>query len=241
MKLKFVNANESQLEAIKATKGPLLIIAGPGTGKTYTLINRALNLIVNEKVDPSKILFATFTEKAAHELITRLSNELDNKGIDFNPNEMYIGTFHSICLKILKEHIAFTNLKKNFALKDQFDQQYFIYQNLSEFTTIEGFNTYINISSYWDKCELILKYLNRLEEELIDADKLISSNNEPFVFYGKLLKKYQELRIEHNFIDFSSIQTETYRMFEKYPDVKKEIQASIDYVMNSLVLLKHRE
>ena len=65
--IKFKSANESQLDAINTTKGPLLIIAGPGTGKTFTLINRALNMIVNEKVNPSKILFATFTEKAAHE------------------------------------------------------------------------------------------------------------------------------------------------------------------------------
>ena len=108
MKLKFKKANQSQLEAIRNTRGPLLIIAGPGTGKTFTLINRALNMVVNEKVEPSKILFATFTEKAAHELTTRLSNALDENGIDFNPNEMYLGTFHSICLKILKEHIAYT-------------------------------------------------------------------------------------------------------------------------------------
>ena len=95
-KIKFKSANEAQLDAINTTKGPLLIIAGPGTGKTFTLINRALNMVVNEKVEPSKILFATFTEKAAHELITRLSNALDEHGIDFNPNEMYLGTFHSI-------------------------------------------------------------------------------------------------------------------------------------------------
>ena len=61
-KIKFKSANEAQLDAIKTTKGPLLIIAGPGTGKTFTLINRALNMVVNEGVDPSKILFATFTE-----------------------------------------------------------------------------------------------------------------------------------------------------------------------------------
>ena len=76
MKLKFKEANKEQLKAITSVDGPLLIIAGPGTGKTFTLINRALNLIVNHKVDPSKILFATFTEKAAHELMTRLSNSL---------------------------------------------------------------------------------------------------------------------------------------------------------------------
>ena len=140
--------------------------------------------MVNEGVNPSKILFATFTEKAAHELITRLSNALDEHNIDFNPNEMYLGTFHSICLKILKEHIAFTNLKKNFSLKDQFDQQYFIYQNFNEFAGIEDFSTYIGSGSFWDRCEEIMKQVNRLEEELIDCDKLIESKNTAHVFYG---------------------------------------------------------
>lgn len=63
-KLKFKEANDKQLEAIRSIDGPLLIVAGPGTGKTYTLINRALNLIVNYEVSLSSILFATFTEKA---------------------------------------------------------------------------------------------------------------------------------------------------------------------------------
>ena len=120
-KLKFKEANDKQLEAIKSIDGPLLIVAGPGTGKTYTLINRALNLIVNYGVSPSSILFATFTEKAANELITRLSVELAKYNIDFNPEDMYIGTFHSICLKIIKDNVSLSTLKKNFKLYDQFD------------------------------------------------------------------------------------------------------------------------
>lgn len=230
-KIKFKLANEAQLDAISTINGPLLIIAGPGTGKTFTLINRALNIIVNNKVDSSKILFATFTEKAAHELVTWLSNALDEHNIDFNPNEMYLGTFHPICLKILKEHIAFTNLKKNFSLKDQFDQQYFTYQHFNEFSSIENFDAFINGGSFWDKCECIMKNVNRLEEELIDCEKLINSKNATHHFYGLLMQKYQNLRIENNFLDFSSIQTGTFKMLQKYPEIKKEIQDSIDYVM----------
>lgn len=230
-KISFKNANECQLDAIQSTNGPLLIIAGPGTGKTFTLINRALNIIVNKGVEASRILFATFTEKAAHELVTRLSNALDEHNIDFNPNEMYLGTFHSICLKILKEHIAFTNLKKNFSLKDNFDQQYFIYQNFNQFSAIDNFENFIGGGSYWDRCEEIMKQVNRLEEELIDCEELIDSENLSHKFYGQLMKKYQELRIENNFLDFSSIQTETYRMLIRYPEILKELQDSIDYVM----------
>jgi DNA helicase-2/ATP-dependent DNA helicase PcrA len=231
LKIKFKEANKEQLEAIQSVDGPLLIIAGPGTGKTFTLINRALNLVVNYKVNPSKILFSTFTDKASHEMTTRLSNSLEEHGIDFNQNEMYIGTFHSICLRILKEHLPFTNLNKNFSLKDQFDQQYFIYQHFNDFHSIDGFDNFFGNGSYWDKCDDLMKCINRLEEELIDPNELISSSDVSCIFYGNLVLKYRKLRLENNFLDFSSIQTETYNMFVKYPDVLKEIQDSIDYVM----------
>ncbi len=188
VKLKFKTANKQQLEAINSLNGPLLIVAGPGTGKTFTLINRALNLIVNYGVKPEEILFATFTEKAANELITRLSFELDKNDIDFNPDEMYIGTFHSICLRILKDNLAFTNLKKNFNLYDQFDQQYFIYRHFNDFKTIESFDEYFDHGSYWDKCAEIMKVLNRLNEEMISYNSLLESENKTFKFYGSLLK-----------------------------------------------------
>ena len=85
------NANDSQREAISTTEGPLLIIAGPGTGKTYTLVKRIVYLITERGVLPEEIMIATFTEKAAKELVTRITNELYGLGIQINLNEMYIG------------------------------------------------------------------------------------------------------------------------------------------------------
>ena len=90
------NATESQKEAITTTEGPLLIIAGPGTGKTFTLVERTIYLIAEKGVKPENIMIATFTEKAAKEIITRITNELDKLDMYVNINEMYIGTFHSI-------------------------------------------------------------------------------------------------------------------------------------------------
>lgn len=231
MKLKFKTANKQQLEAIDNINGPLLIVAGPGTGKTFTLINRALNLIVNYGVKPEEILFATFTEKAAKELITRLSFELDKNGIDFNPNEMYIGTFHSICLRILKDNLSFTNLKKNFKLYDQFDQQYFIYRHFNDFNSIESFDEHFNHGSYWDKCAEIMKIINRLNEEMISYYDLLKRENKIFNFYGNLLKKYDDLRQKNNFIDFSSIQVEAYKFLNNNKDILSRLQDKIKYIM----------
>ena len=88
-----VNANSRQKEAVTASGGPVLITAGPGTGKTFTLVQRTLYLIEHRGVLPENILIATFTEKAARELITRISDELLRRNITANLNDMYIGTF----------------------------------------------------------------------------------------------------------------------------------------------------
>ena len=120
----FGNANDGQRQAISTTEGPVLITAGPGTGKTYTLVQRAIYLIEERGVKPEDIFIATFTEKAAKELITRITNELASRNITVNVNEMYVGTFHSLCLRIIKDHLEYTRLKKNYRLLDTFDQQY---------------------------------------------------------------------------------------------------------------------
>lgn len=133
MAFDFGNANDQQKEAIQTTEGPLLIIAGPGTGKTFTLVKRIVYLITERGIQPEEIMVATFTEKAAKELITRITNELYKMGVQVNLNEMYVGTFHSICLRVIKEHLEYTRVKKNYRMLDQFDQKYMIFQHINDF------------------------------------------------------------------------------------------------------------
>ncbi len=85
-------ANPQQLEAITTTEGPPLIIAGPGSGKTFTLVERIVYLLTEKDITPERIMVVTFTDKAAQELTTRISNRLDQLGMRFNLNEMYLGT-----------------------------------------------------------------------------------------------------------------------------------------------------
>ena len=92
------NANEAQKEAISATDGLVLITAGPGTGKTFTLVKRAVYLIQECGIKPEQIMMATFTEKAAKELITHITNELAERNISVNVNEMY-GSYQLIEVK----------------------------------------------------------------------------------------------------------------------------------------------
>lgn len=227
----FGNANDSQKQAIMTTDGPVLITAGPGTGKTFTLVQRAIYLIQEKGVRPEEILLATFTEKAAKELITRITNELAARNIVANINEMYIGTFHSLCLRIIKEHLEFTRLKKNFRTLDEFDQSYTVFQNIYRFRKIEGFDVAVTSQAAWQQSGEICGLVNKLSEELIDPDDLIADEDIRISALGKTLKLYEEVLTENNLMDFSAIQTEAYWLLTNYPEVLAELRAKIRYIM----------
>ena len=95
-----------QQSVILTTEQPLLVIAGPGAGKTKTLVDRVLYLVIEKKIPASNILVATFTEKAAKELVSRISTQAHTLGVTIDISDMYIGTLHSIFLNILAKVIA---------------------------------------------------------------------------------------------------------------------------------------
>lgn len=227
----FGNANDAQKVAIQTTEGPLLIIAGPGTGKTYTLVKRVVYLITEKNVQPEEIMVATFTEKAAKELITRVTNELYAVGVSIDLNEMYIGTFHSICLRILKEHLEYTRLKKNYRALDQFEQQYLVFQKIGQFRKLPNYDAVITKDSAWNPAGEIVKYVNSLVEELVDIDKMLKDRDPQIAGLAQIVKKYQEIIGEENYIDFSGLQTEAYRLFNEHPEILEELQQKIKYLM----------
>ena len=227
----FGNANKSQKLAIETTDGPVLITAGPGTGKTFTLVQRAIYLIEEKNVKPEEILMATFTEKAAKEIITRITNELLKRGIEVNVNEMYIGTFHSLCLRFLKENLEYTNLKKNYRTLDDFDQKYFVFQNINSFRRIKNYDLIFNRGGAWKQAEELCKYVNSLSEEMVSSESLSSDNDLCISALGEILEIYNLLLKNNNMLDFTHIQIETYELFNKHKKVLEEIQSKIKYIM----------
>jgi DNA helicase-2/ATP-dependent DNA helicase PcrA len=226
-------ANQEQLKAINHTQGPLLIIAGPGSGKTFTLVERIINLIQNHSVEPEALLVVTFTEKAAQELTTRISNRLLELGIDFNLNEMFLGTFHSICLRIIEEYREYTRLKRSFVLMDQFDQQYFLYQNLSDFRAIDNVEQILGSDKtpVWSKSESLLQWINKVTEEAIDHQRLIDSNDTALIALGECYGLYQQKLDERNALDFSTIQLEALNLLRNHPAVLESLKGRIHYLM----------
>jgi DNA helicase II / ATP-dependent DNA helicase PcrA len=224
--------NPMQLQAVTTTEGPVLIIAGPGSGKTHTLVERVTYLMNHDKVKPDEILVATFTEKAAKEIKTRVSNRLHEENVVFNLNDMYIGTFHSICLRILEENRPFTRLKRNYRVMDQFDQQFFIYQNLRKFLEVENFHFLTEGNTRkWDQSAKLLQLINKVTEELIDSQVLRDSRYPSMSALGNCYDIYQELLEEENALDFSTIQLEAYRLLINHRDVREALREKIHYIM----------
>lgn len=227
----FGNANEGQRKAIAAAEGPVLIIAGPGTGKTYTLVQRAIYLIEECGVKPESFFIATFTEKAAKELITRITNELSDRGIVANINEMYIGTFHSLCLRILKEHLEFTRLRRNYRLLDAFDQQYMVFQNIHRFRSIPEVEVALPNGGAWKQSEAICNYVNNLSEELVTPQELMSDTDLSIAALGRILKEYRDVLTEGNLMDFSSIQIEAYHLLQDNVEILEELRSKVTHIM----------
>lgn len=226
-------ANDAQLAAITHTDGPLLIIAGPGSGKTYTLVERIIHLITVKKVAPESLLVVTFTDKAARELKTRISNRMADVGIRFNLNEMYLGTFHSICLRLIEDHREYTRLQPSYTLFDQFDQQYFLYQNMGEFRAIPDSELVMGESQVgrWAQSEDLLKCLNKVSEEALDATVLEAASEPEVRALAACFRKYQELLIEHNALDFSGIQYVALQLLEQQPTVLEKLREMLTHLM----------
>lgn len=226
-------ANPQQLEAIFATDGPVLIIAGPGSGKTFTLVERIVYLITQKGVAPESLLVVTFTDKAARELTTRISNRLAELNIQFNLNEMYLGTFHSICLRLLEDYREFTRLKRSFTLFDQFDQQYFIYQRIKDFRELPNAHLVMGEDQVgrWAQSENLLQWLNKVSEEALEVASLSVASEPEIRALASCFAKYQQLLDEHNSLDFSGIQYEALQLLEKHPGVLEQMREKLTHLM----------
>ncbi|MBE6290307.1 MAG: ATP-dependent helicase [Bacteroidaceae bacterium] len=224
--------NVVQQQIANHSEGPVLVIAGPGSGKTKTLVDRIVNL-VKKGTEPEAIMVGTFTEKAAKELITRVSNKLLEDGIKVNLNEMYIGTLHSIFLRFLEEYREFTRLKRSYRLFDQFEQVFVIFRHIQEFLAVDEIKDLIGDHrvSYWVKAREIADKINIVSEEILDVDYLEQSVHASVRGLAKCYRIYESILEEENALDFSSIQLATYQLLHNHPDVLQKIQDKVKYFM----------
>jgi len=207
--------NPKQQEACEHFKGPAIVSAAPGSGKTSLLSSRFEYLVNKHKIPYNKILTITFTNKAANELVSRISK---NVKLPKNKLEYYIGTFHSIFLRFLRQYHNYLGLNKNFAIYDDYDSYVLMKNILTELNEDAG--QAINL----------LQKLDQIKSNLLSFEDAIKENiikKEEIVFF----EKYNSGLINSNAIDFSQILLSFYNLLRIDPDIKENIQSNFDFIM----------
>ena len=212
--MNFESLNDKQKEAVSISNGPLLIIAGAGSGKTKVLTTKVAHLILDENVDPSNILAITFTNKAAKEMKERI---LDMVGM--MAYQIQISTFHSFGLSILKTHYEKLGYSKNFTILDSDDSNTLIKNILKDLNIEENHKGIKNAISN-NKNALIDSY---------EYEKYVNSEYDKVV--QQVYEKYEERLKRNNSVDFDDLLMLPIKLFLKYPDVLNEYQEKYKYVL----------
>ncbi|PPR45372.1 MAG: ATP-dependent DNA helicase PcrA [Alphaproteobacteria bacterium MarineAlpha5_Bin6] len=209
--------NKKQHEAVTMTEGPCLILAGAGSGKTRVLTIRILHILLQKKAYPGQILAVTFTNKAANEMKTRVANLL-NRPVD----NMWIGTFHSLCAKILRQHCHLVGLKNNFIILDSDDQLKLIKQICES----EKIDTSEKSPKYF------LSLIDNFKNKGIAYNKIKLSKFNQYEKEIKLIYKiYQEQLIRLNCVDFGDLILHCINIFKKEKDVCLKYQKLFKYIL----------
>ena len=213
-----INLNEAQKDAVMHLEGPLLIVAGAGSGKTKVLTSRIAHIIKEKKAFPNQILSVTFTNKAAKEMHNRVSKILGSVAIGLS----WLGTFHSICAKLLRKHASAVNLNSNFTIIDTDDQTRLI-KNICKAENID-------IKQLAPR--FILAVIDRWKNKGYYPSEVVINKKD---IYEKtvlpLYTIYQNKLKDLNSCDFGDLILHTVKIFEQYPDIRKIYSNNFKYIL----------
>jgi len=226
--------NNNQEDAIRQIIGPLLIIAGPGSGKTEVLIYRTLNLIISHKVEPENILLCTFTEKAAEQLKARLKLYLSKCGReDIDLAKMSVGTIHSICNNIILDNVnEVPHIHKNFEVLEELTQTLFLHEHFKGIFGESVQGKYLSRwQSLWRTIEESTTYFNKITEECVEV-KNLKKDKDIFVrLLADAYKRYKTKLEETNHIDFSFQQRHVLDLLHNKKRVRDKLRDQYKYIM----------
>ena len=212
------NLNEAQKEAVLYLDGPLLIVAGAGSGKTKVLTSRIAHIIKEKKAFPNQILSVTFTNKAAKEMQNRVSSILNSDATGLS----WLGTFHSICAKLLRKHASAVGLTSNFTIIDTDDQVRLI-KNICKAESID-------IKQLAPK--YILSIIDRWKNKGFYPSEVIINKND---IYEKtilpLYKVYQQKLVDLNACDFGDLILHVVKILEKNLDIREIYSNNFKYIL----------
>lgn len=212
--------NEQQREAVTVGAGPVLVLAGPGSGKTRVLTHRIAYLIREMGVHPSGIMAVTFTNKAAGEMRTRVEALLPDVLSPREIKNLRIGTFHAICARLLRREAQFTDRKSDYLIYDTDDQLSVVTQAISE----------LNIDAKKFKPRQMLNAISAAKNELISAEQYRGSNYLGEIT-ARVYARYQEILIANNARDFDDLLMDTAVLFRDKNEVRDRYQKYIEYLL----------
>lgn len=211
--------NPQQLEAVKNTEGPLLILAGAGSGKTRVLTSRIAYILNQKLASPEHILGVTFTNKAAGEMKERISGLLEGDNI---PSLPWVGTFHSICLRILKIDGYLIGLDKTFSVYDKPDQLDAVKEAMDK----------LNISKKDFSPNAVLSFISSAKNELITHEEYAGVAKGYFQeVVAKIYPEYQKILKENNSVDFDDLIMKTVQLIQKEEEVLKKYQNLFKFIL----------
>ena len=215
--------NDKQIEAVKYTEGPLLILAGAGSGKTKTLVHRIAYLIHAKKVKPYNILAVTFTNKATGEMKERVLGLLGKKDTKKPSREVpFISTFHSFCVRVLRLEAGFIGYKRSFIIYDDYDSLSVIKDVMKE----------LEIDPKQYNPRAVMAIISKAKSELVKPDTFEASAQTPIEkIVAKVYKLYQQRLKIINAFDFDDLIMKTVELWREHAEILKKYQERFKYIL----------
>lgn len=217
---KYDSLNSMQLEAVYHTEGPVLILAGAGSGKTRVLTHRIAYLIEEKGVNPWNIMAITFTNKAAQEMRERVDHI-----VGFGSESIWVSTFHSSCVRILRRYIDRLGYDNNFTIYDTDDQK----------TVIKDICKRLNIDTKLYKERSLMASISSAKDELISPEEFrlnaSADTNWGVQTVARVYEAYQRQLKQNNALDFDDLIVKTVELFQNCPDVLNNYQERFRYIM----------
>ncbi|MBI2446314.1 MAG: UvrD-helicase domain-containing protein [Parcubacteria group bacterium] len=217
----FESLNDRQIEAVKTTEGPVLILAGAGSGKTKTLTHRIAYLL-SQDIKPENILAVTFTNKAAEEMRNRIKKLLEIENLKLKIENLFVGTFHSFGVKVLRHEIEKLDYKNNFVIYDEDDV----------FSLAKSIRAELNFPQDKLKAGTLINIISKAKSELKDLEEIVADADE--LYRNRILRFneiYKRRMFAANAVDFDDLIILPVKIFQKFPEILNRYQDQYKYIL----------
>jgi DNA helicase II / ATP-dependent DNA helicase PcrA len=227
----YPDLSDAQREIVAHVDGPLLVVAGPGSGKTYSIVLRALNLLLLDRAKAKEIVLCTFTEKAAFEMRDRVSAAAQAVGYQGDLSELRVSTIHGLCNRILTLHRHRTELGNSYETLDDLTQLLFIFEHFDDIVGPPENDLYLSKwRTRWTAIEGARAYFDKITEELVDPARLLASPDPFTQRIARAYRSYETALFANNRTDFAHLQSIVHGLLVQ-PEHRNALASEIRYVL----------